>query len=309
MRRFLAVPAALAALGSVPGALATMQFINPPLFSGPVPASKNQVLVISSTLNIKWTDPPPDKKLSVVLYQLSASQAAAFSGSFGDADRTFEFITHDQVNATSFPWTVATNKDLSYSPLFSIAVWAEGATVTDSATGILNITRPETSTTTSASSASTSTTASASSTSSSPPTTTTSPSKSATTTPTDSAESSSPDTATAQPPSSPALSTGGAIGVGIGVAFAVVALLALGWCAGRRLAARRAAKAAEPPAAAAYYTTAGGGGGGGGGPEMYESAAGPFDGRGNYVDNNKVYYAATATRGELNADSGVYEAP
>ncbi|AEO69627.1 uncharacterized protein THITE_2120289 [Thermothielavioides terrestris NRRL 8126] len=79
-----------------------MQFINPPLFSGPVPASKNQVLVISSTLNIKWTDPPPDKKLSVVLYQLSASQAAAFSGSFGDADRTFEFITRTASSPSPF---------------------------------------------------------------------------------------------------------------------------------------------------------------------------------------------------------------
>ena len=92
--------AALAALGSLPTALARMQFLSPPAFTG---LAEHPVHVVGSSLDIQWTASQKGKKLSVVLYQLNATQAASFSGQFHSTDGPFEFITRTSVS----PWTHA----------------------------------------------------------------------------------------------------------------------------------------------------------------------------------------------------------
>ncbi|KAL2022403.1 hypothetical protein VTK56DRAFT_5470 [Thermocarpiscus australiensis] len=209
----------LAALGAIPTAMSRMQFINPPEFGGPVMASQNPIRYLGEPVDIKWTPNEPGKKLSVVLYQLDADKAREFRGSFHWTEGPFEFITHDQVDATEFTWIVGTTKDLNISPMFSIAVWAEGANYTDSATDIFNITKAEATTTT---------------------TRTSSTSTSATLAPTSStaandAAAPSPPPATGNPPapvpvaSSDCLPAGGAAGIGVGAAVAAMAAAAAGW--------------------------------------------------------------------------------
>jgi hypothetical protein len=87
------VLAALAVLAAVPATTARMQLINPPEFSGQVSESDYPVRYIGQSIDLKWTPNAAGKKLSCVLYQLDASQAATFEGSFHFTAGPFEFIT------------------------------------------------------------------------------------------------------------------------------------------------------------------------------------------------------------------------
>ncbi len=86
---------ALAALGSLPTALGRMKFLNPPAWSD---RSERPVRVIGSTLDLQWTASQQGKKLSVVLYQLNATQAFSFSGQFHYTEGPFEFITRKRAS-------------------------------------------------------------------------------------------------------------------------------------------------------------------------------------------------------------------
>ncbi len=118
-----------------------------------------------------------------------------------------------------------TTKDLSVSPLFSIAVWEEETLDTDSATDIFTIAKAVAGT--SSSSTAQSSTASATT----PPIFTSSSS---------STTSSTPPPTTDQPAAtSSSLSTGAAVGVGVGATVAALSLLAGGWFLGRRCVLRK----------------------------------------------------------------------
>ena len=85
---------ALAAVGSVPTALARMEFLSPPEFSGSVEPSSHAVLAVGTPLKLVWTPAEEGKKLSVMLYQLDATQAADFDGRFRPSDvGSGEYIT------------------------------------------------------------------------------------------------------------------------------------------------------------------------------------------------------------------------
>ncbi|KAK4041311.1 proline-rich receptor-like protein kinase PERK1 [Parachaetomium inaequale] len=247
--------AALVALGSAP-ALGRMEFRNPAAFSGLVEPSKNPVRVVGSELDLKWTASQEGKKLSVVLYQVNATRAASFNGEFTpDDDGDMEFITHDQVGATSFPWLVVTRKDLSASPVFAIAVWEEGAGVTDSATDLFNITKAEASSSaTSASSTSLSSASSASSASSSSVSSTTSPSTTPSSDPNATVDSTSSQSTPAAEQST-GLSTGAAAGVGIGAGLGAIFLVGAGWYLARRRARGRELAAQGYAQPDKYYYT------------------------------------------------------
>ncbi len=81
---------ALAALGSLPAALGRMKFLSPPAWTD---SASRPVRVIGSTLDLQWTASQLGKKLSVVLYQLNATEAVSFSGQFHYTQGPFEFIT------------------------------------------------------------------------------------------------------------------------------------------------------------------------------------------------------------------------
>jgi hypothetical protein len=94
MRLSAALLSALAAVGSVPTALARMQFLSPPAFSGSAEPSSHLVHAIGSSLKLQWTPAEEGKKLSVMLYQLNAGRAANFDGRFRPSDAGLaEYIT------------------------------------------------------------------------------------------------------------------------------------------------------------------------------------------------------------------------
>lgn len=106
MRLLVTTLTAIAALGSVPTALARMQFINPPEFksSNVVEPSRHSVHVAGAPLEISWTPATKGRKLSVVLYQLNATMAAAFEGEFKASELPFEFITRTTASYQSSEW-------------------------------------------------------------------------------------------------------------------------------------------------------------------------------------------------------------
>ncbi|KAK4156121.1 proline-rich receptor-like protein kinase PERK1 [Chaetomidium leptoderma] len=243
MRLFVAALAALATLGSAPRtALAVMEFHHPPQYTGlsiTELTEKPVVRVLGTPVELEWTSVEEGKKLSVVLYQLNATQAATFDGKFPSVPANFEFITHDQVEVSKFRWIVGTAKDLSESSVFALAIWAQGAQVTDSTTDMFFIAKEEPKSSSATSSATTMTTTTTTSSSSTSPSTT---SSSTTTTPLPSSSSTADSATESTPPaaandqSSGGLSTGAAVGVGIGATLAVVLLVAVGWYCGMRRA-------------------------------------------------------------------------
>ena len=236
---------ALAALGSLPTVFGRMKFLNPPAWSD---SAERPVRLIGSTLDLQWTSSQQGKKLSVVLYQLNATQAVSFSGQFHYTEGPFEYITRkrvlfshgiawtatngqrlagDQIGATNFTWIVNTTKDLSVSPLFSIAVWEEQTLDTDSATDVFVISNATAATVSSTATPSSSSSFSTSAASSTVSSTSTSSTDAAST------------TSSTQPATGASLSTGAAVGVGVGATLAALSLLAGGWYFGRRCALRR----------------------------------------------------------------------
>lgn len=91
MRLSVASLSALAAVGSVPTALARMQFLSPPEFTGVVEPSRHPVRAIGTPFELEWTPAEEGKKLSVMLYQLNVARAATFNGRFQSSD-SGEFI-------------------------------------------------------------------------------------------------------------------------------------------------------------------------------------------------------------------------
>ncbi|KXX79651.1 Proline-rich receptor-like protein kinase PERK1 [Madurella mycetomatis] len=217
----------LAALGSFPAALSFIVLLRPPSFTGRRDPSEHPVHVMGSTINLQWTQ-PEGRRFSVVLYQLSDTQAANFNGEFTPG--SFEFITRDSVDLTSFTWVVATAQNLSYSSMFSIAVWQEGAQVTDSATNIFNITRGEIDGANSNTAAPAPTSLTSTTTSSASPSATPSGGAGPAT------ESNLP--AADQSPAA-GLSTGAIVGIAIGVAAAVAFLVSAAWYLGRQAGKRQ----------------------------------------------------------------------
>ena len=94
--------AVLAALGALPPALGRMAFVNPPAFSD---QAERLVRLVGSTLDIQWTASQKGKKLSVVLYQLNATQAVSFSGRFHYTEGPFEYITRMCFVSLGTAWT------------------------------------------------------------------------------------------------------------------------------------------------------------------------------------------------------------
>ena len=94
--------AVLAALGALPPALGRMAFVNPPAFSD---QAERLVRLVGSTLDLQWTASQQGKKLSVVLYQLNATQAVSFSGRFHYTEGPFEYITRMCFVSLGTAWT------------------------------------------------------------------------------------------------------------------------------------------------------------------------------------------------------------
>ncbi|KAK4446772.1 hypothetical protein QBC34DRAFT_145161 [Podospora aff. communis PSN243] len=207
----------LATAGLAVSTAAKITFINPPQFTRQIKATEHDVWVTGQTIDLRWSQPDKGKKMSVVLYQMNSTMAANYNGQFPGQDPPFEFITHDQIDATFFRWIVGTTKDLRVSNQFVLAVWVEGTVVTDSATDIFNIT----SAATVPESTSSATTGSGSS--------QTSPIA----TPLVTAES-----------SSQGLSAGASAGIGVGAAIGAIALAVGAWF----LIRRRRREGPAPPA-------------------------------------------------------------
>ncbi|KAH6612803.1 hypothetical protein B0J18DRAFT_66774 [Chaetomium sp. MPI-SDFR-AT-0129] len=249
-------------MGSIPTAFGRMKFLSPPEFDGPRDVRRNTVWTVGSPLELRWTPGEEGKTLSVMLYQITPEKAATFDGKFDYTESDgAEYITRDQINATDFTWLVGTRRDISVSPMFAIAIWQQGALITDSTTNIFNIsdvrTPPPSSTQTS------STQTSSTQTSSTQKTTTTGTGSStgvprpagapngATADPVSSAtetaggvetgvwagaENGGSGSSGSSSSSSSGLSTSEAIGVGVGATAGVVLLIGLGWFLGRRCA-------------------------------------------------------------------------
>lgn len=81
-------------MGSIPTALGRMQFLSPPEFSERRNAQRNTVWTMGAPIELRWTPGVQGKALSVMLYQLTAEEAATFDGEFDYTQSDgAEFIT------------------------------------------------------------------------------------------------------------------------------------------------------------------------------------------------------------------------
>ncbi|KAK4142236.1 uncharacterized protein C8A04DRAFT_30195 [Dichotomopilus funicola] len=247
-------------MGSIPTAFGRMKFLSPPEFDGPRDVRQNTVWTVGSPLELRWTPGEEGKTLSVMLYQITPEKAATFDGKFDYTESDgAEYITRDQINATDFTWLVGTRRDLSVSPMFAIAIWQQGALITDSTINIFNISdarAPPPSSTQTSSTLKTTTTGTAMATAATetgsegrttrsgagagtgvPPTPATGTAGGIETGVWAGAENGgSGSSGSSSNSSSSGLSTSEAIGVGVGATAGVVLLIALGWFLGRRCA-------------------------------------------------------------------------
>lgn len=224
-----------------------VSFINPPPPSGTAgDFGSNPVYTESTAIQVAWTDTKDnDVKFSVVVFQVDISK-----GTDIPSNQAFEYIVRksmgspgcnlrrpltkaladDSVNMTSSPWVVATAKNLTFSNVFTLAIYFEGDTSPRAGSHYFNISRPATA--------------------AQPPTTvfiTPTPAPSST-------SSSAPLTE-----NSPSLSTGATAGVAVGAVAALGLGVAAGWFLSRWNRRRREPQLEVGPAMGGNLNGAGNG--------------------------------------------------
>lgn len=227
---------------------AEIYFVNPPRFGSEGDFSSNAVYTIGQNLRVQWSEAPENVGISVLLYQLDATDGAyklpgqyLFRMNFPLVVGSFLHyripctnvfmadicVSENVVNSTIYDWTVAVSENLpatlQESNLFYLSIFQEGKTSSDSNSHYFNITEGKST----ASSASSSTITPSASTALSTSTQMASSIFPAST----SSVSTVPESTTTQPSSSSdaGMSTGAKIGIGAGIPAAAIIGIGAGW--------------------------------------------------------------------------------
>ncbi|KAF2708599.1 hypothetical protein K504DRAFT_534211 [Pleomassaria siparia CBS 279.74] len=212
-----------------------MDFINPPPAGVFGDFSENPIYNVGSKVRVAWTPPTNESQaVSVTLSQMNGTQWILPA----------EYLTQSAIGRTSYDWLVVTEKNLSVSNMFILAVFREGNSSPDAITHYFNISEKAVAPTSSASKTSFSTASISTSVPSSAAGTSTIIS---TTTPTSLVPfaSSSPasDSSTA---SSRDFSMGTRIGLGVSIPVALIVGLAAGLFLFKRYSKRNKTPAISP---------------------------------------------------------------
>ncbi|KAK3396930.1 hypothetical protein B0T20DRAFT_508133 [Sordaria brevicollis] len=198
-------------------------FINPPP-AGERNDKKNAIYPIGSTMRLQWNEDQSIRS-SLVLFQVAAG-AEDEGGGGGKMVGGFEYVAPNHIQLTDYLWTVVTTKNLSVSNVFQLALFSNGATRPDAMSHYFNITSSSSFNSPPPSSPSASTTASSGF------------SSSATGLPTGTGATGGQDTTATDAPNAGAgpgsegeekkggLSTGAAIGIGVGVSAVIFLAIA-----------------------------------------------------------------------------------